>query len=200
MSSSDPPSPSTNNANGNPSPSADPPLSPGRDKATATRTFGPVAPLPVEWEHRSDRQPEKSILKKRKREKAKVPLVWDESNLVETSVGRGTRMKIEEADTPYLYPGDYSVEQSEDSDSSEDGEGTSAAQGPPELDWGALASKLEVEKRKQENGIPLVVNKEDADKKAADFKRRRKLHYNEGTVWKKNLGAKRESSTLKQKE
>jgi hypothetical protein len=36
-------------------------------------------------------------------------IAWDEGNLVETSVGRGTRMKIDEPDTPYAYPGTQSL-------------------------------------------------------------------------------------------
>lgn len=36
-------------------------------------------------------------------------LVWDEVNLEFTSRERGTRQKIEEVETPYAWPGDYSI-------------------------------------------------------------------------------------------
>jgi len=39
----------------------------------------------------------------------KKSLIWDEENLEETSKDKGTRMKIDEVETPYHYPGDYSV-------------------------------------------------------------------------------------------
>lgn len=38
----------------------------------------------------------------------KPGIVWDEENLHETSLERGTRRKIDEPDTPYHYPGTYS--------------------------------------------------------------------------------------------
>lgn len=37
----------------------------------------------------------------------KSGIVWDEENLHETSLERGTRQKIDEPDTPYHYPGTF---------------------------------------------------------------------------------------------
>lgn len=57
-------------------------------------------------------KPAKSILKSpraRPEEGPRPGLVWNETNLEETSRERGTRRKIEEVETPYAWPGDYSI-------------------------------------------------------------------------------------------
>lgn len=58
--------------------------------------------------------PAKGILKSTRSTAQSLPpprpgLAWNEPNLEETSKDRGTRQKIEEVETPYAWPGDYSI-------------------------------------------------------------------------------------------
>jgi len=134
------------------------------------------------------RKQPKPILKKGCKEN-KTHLVWDEGNLEETSKDRGTRMKIDEPDTPYHY--DYSI-----SDESEEDDKPVSASKEPNLPahttasvvsekWQELSSKLETAQKMQEQGIELVVNpEEEENRKKQDFLARRKAHYNEGKKWR----------------
>eukprot|EP01127_Copromyxa_protea_P002413 TRINITY_DN12305_c0_g1_i1.p1 TRINITY_DN12305_c0_g1~~TRINITY_DN12305_c0_g1_i1.p1 ORF type:complete len:158 (-),score=61.12 TRINITY_DN12305_c0_g1_i1:52-504(-) len=123
----------------------------------------------------------KPILKKRQADKPqKKGLVWDEENLIETSLERGTRTKIDEVDTPYHYPGDYSISSDSQEDSDEEPQ-----QQAPVLSLDDLARKLEVEKQKQDEGEELVVNADrKTEEERAAFLKKRKLHYAEGLAWK----------------
>eukprot|EP01125_Pyxidicula_operculata_P010476 TRINITY_DN3446_c0_g1_i1.p1 TRINITY_DN3446_c0_g1~~TRINITY_DN3446_c0_g1_i1.p1 ORF type:complete len:100 (-),score=26.32 TRINITY_DN3446_c0_g1_i1:158-424(-) len=60
----------------------------------------------------STESPKPILIKEGKTPKKKI-LVWNEENLEETGKDRGTRMKIDLPETPYIYPGDYSVSDSE---------------------------------------------------------------------------------------
>jgi len=133
-------------------------------------------------------------------------LVWDEANLEETSRERGTRMKIEEAETPYAWPGDYSIEASDSDVSDNDGEGDDdddiggevhlgastkeahdravAIQQQRNEDLAALSERLAAVKRKQEAGGDVATHPEHTEGEKDDFKRRRKLHYDEGRAWR----------------
>lgn len=172
-------------------------------------------------------QPAKSILKKRYADPSpsvspspqapsgdtpqapttKPSLVWDEHNLEETSRERGTRMKIDEVETPYAWPGDYSIdpsdsEQSDDDDaenddddikgeeikeSKESNESKVIARAPTHgggVEVDELAARLTSVKRKQDAGVDLASHPDHIQLQKEDFKRRRKLHYDEGKVWK----------------
>lgn len=48
-------------------------------------------------------------------------------------------MKIDEPDTPYLYPGDYSVDMSEDSNSSEEEAPQQSNEAPPGITHDTVA-------------------------------------------------------------
>uniref|UniRef100_A0A6B2LNZ0 Protein phosphatase inhibitor 2 n=1 Tax=Arcella intermedia TaxID=1963864 RepID=A0A6B2LNZ0_9EUKA len=102
----------------------------------------------------------------------KKSIVWDESNLIETSKERGTRQKIDEPDTPYHYPGDYSVSESGEEVSHEEHDAF----------WDQINSKLLVEKQKHEEGqmvLGFQQQQQDQEKRKA-FHQKRKQHYNEG--------------------
>jgi len=90
-------------------------------------------------------------------DKARAPLAWNELNIEETSKDRGTRMKINEPDTPYNY--DY-VSSSSDDENEENGT-TLPKPAPKEenvvsTNWEAINTKLETAQKKQDSGVDLV--------------------------------------------
>mmetsp|Transcript_26423 Transcript_26423/g.39058 ORF Transcript_26423/g.39058 Transcript_26423/m.39058 type:complete len:141 (+) Transcript_26423:94-516(+) len=110
----------------------------------------------------------KPALKKKNSAKkdSKGSLQWDEDAIAEHDQLRGTRMKIEEPNTPFHYDDD-----SEDDDIDDDND-TGTARGDktnslPEttIDFSALQEKL------------TQVHQKEAKKE--DFEQRRKQHYNE---------------------
>eukprot|EP01126_Amoeba_proteus_P057346 TRINITY_DN7295_c0_g1_i1.p1 TRINITY_DN7295_c0_g1~~TRINITY_DN7295_c0_g1_i1.p1 ORF type:complete len:113 (-),score=39.01 TRINITY_DN7295_c0_g1_i1:494-832(-) len=92
-------------------------------------------------------------------------------------------MKIDEPDTPYHYPGDYSVSDSEE----EEGKAS-----PPvakgvnlvEVNWDELQQKMEIQKKRQDLGFDLVVNPEREAVEKDRFLKKRRMHYCEGQMLK----------------
>jgi len=115
----------------------------------------------------------------------KKTLLWDEANLEETSKGRGTRQKINEPDTPYHYPGDFSISESGEEESEDS------------LKWDQLQTKLEAEKQKQEQGIDLVTDQQKKEEKRKEFLQKRKSHYNEAKKWKEMENSKETANQVK---
>jgi protein phosphatase inhibitor 2 len=139
----------------------------------------------------------KGILKKKNEKKnGNVHAVWDEENLVETSIGRGTRMKIDQPDTPYAYPGDYSSYSEDDHSIDQEGDARkfeseknknlnrSEKKEVKIGDSSELFDKLQAQQKHQEEGNTLILNsqKDEEDKKS--FAQKRKAHYQEGKAWK----------------
>jgi len=98
------------------------------------------------------------ILKKKKESKPKKAIVWDEDNLEETSKDRGTRMKIDHPETPYIHPGDYSVSESDEEE--EKKKDKAPAVGEQEK----LHEKLAAAQKKQEAGVPIVQGAAETEK------------------------------------
>ena len=118
--------------------------------------------------------------------KAKKHLKWDEEAIEEHDLLRGTRMKIEEPDTPFAY---Y--------DSGSESDGSRRAKSPanekPTLNWDALQTKLESVATVQEacasspschgeSGTDQSDTEAEARRKETKrliFMEHRKRHYNE---------------------
>jgi len=104
---------------------------------------------------------------------------WDEGNLVETSIGRGTRQKIDQPDTPYAYPGDYSSYSDDSHSESNEHEKLSK-----------VNCKKNVESTKPgvnpEELFRKLEQHQEAELKQISFKDKRKLHYQEGKMWKES--------------
>jgi len=125
----------------------------------------------------------KPILKQNRVHKPRSGLLWDELNIEETSKERGTRMKIDEPDTPYNY--DYVSSSSEEEDPQP--KPVQQAENVVSSNWDAINNKLETAQKKQEHGLDLVAGVEEEKKKKEDFMQKRKAHYNEGKKWKEAL-------------
>eukprot|EP00980_Cylindrotheca_fusiformis_P022792 scaffold9765_cov54-Cylindrotheca_fusiformis.AAC.2 len=97
------------------------------DGGAATATATVVKPALVHHETNED-------LKKKKKKKATASLKWDEEKIKEHDLLRGTRMKIDEPDTPYNYDS-----------GSEDGSHVSNnnRHPEPEISWDKLQHKLD---------------------------------------------------------
>lgn len=119
---------------------------------------------------------------KKTRKKKKGGLKWDEAKIQEHDLLRGTRMKIEEPDTPYHH---Y------DSGSETDGS-HNANKNQPQLSWDHLQNKLDAAAAVRDaypsspsshGGGGLTDEEEEERKKkemkALEFKEHRKRHYNE---------------------
>uniref|UniRef100_A0A6B2LPB4 Protein phosphatase inhibitor 2 n=1 Tax=Arcella intermedia TaxID=1963864 RepID=A0A6B2LPB4_9EUKA len=144
--------------------------------------------------------------KKKESLEAAKRLVWDEENIEETGKDRGTRMKITEADTPYLYPGDYSVsgeEESEPEEGSPQEKKDSPRAKEPAIDLNLLIQKMNVQKEKQESGQALVPTADEEElkkQKRQAFLAKRSQHYNEGKQWKKMQDKEKDHALKKQKD
>ena len=134
-------------------------------------------------------------------------LTWDEETIAEHDKDRGTRMKIDEPDTPYEKPYDYDKEEEDGTlpeDVSPTGQGLAAAaaageykvaegaggggaeSAAPNTLFAALTSKLEGVREKQESmptAAAAAVDAEDgivaqrALEKKQEFERARMNHY-----------------------
>lgn len=122
------------------------------------------------------------VMSKKSRKKKSGGLKWDEAKIQEHDLLRGTRMKIDEPDTPYNH---Y------DSGSETDGSHHSANNKNPEneLSWDHLHNKLHAAAVAQEaypsspssHGGNASEDEErrKKDVKALEFQEHRKRHYNE---------------------
>eukprot|EP01130_Rhizamoeba_saxonica_P017354 TRINITY_DN8387_c0_g1_i1.p1 TRINITY_DN8387_c0_g1~~TRINITY_DN8387_c0_g1_i1.p1 ORF type:complete len:134 (-),score=41.71 TRINITY_DN8387_c0_g1_i1:69-470(-) len=122
----------------------------------------------------------KSILKTGNEEPRNLNILWDEDNLIETSLLRGTRMKIDEPDTPfeYLIPSSEEDSQEEDVNVSFD-----SALSKKSTKFAELKEVLLADQKKQEAGETVVDNAAaEKEKKRKAFEAKRKAHYNEGNV------------------
>lgn len=128
-----------------------------------------------------DSVPVKPALKKHghkpRKNKPKGGLKWDEAKIEEHDKLRGTRMKIEEPNTPYHQ---Y--------DSGSETDGSHNAFKDKELSWDHLQNKLEgvVAARdaypsspSSHGGDEFTEEQREKEMKAVEFKEHRKRHYNE---------------------
>jgi len=116
---------------------------------------------------------------KKARKKKKGGLKWDEAKIQEHDLLRGTRMKIDEADTPY---------HNYDSGSETDGSHNANKKSENTISWDHLQNKLDAVAFAQEaypsSPSSHGANSEDEERrrkdiKALEFKEHRKRHYNE---------------------
>ena len=122
---------------------------------------------------------------KPKSERPKI--TWDEEVIEAHNKERGTRMKICEPDTPYIY---YNAEN--DSAESATGEYAGAPKHTPPnpagtLDFNELSKKLSEVKNSSESNVECItVNMSDVVEKPKnkDFLKKRKAHYNEYQMMK----------------
>jgi len=113
-----------------------------------------------------------SLIGKKSGARKKKALKWDEHAIVEHDQLRGTRMRIDEPNTPYNYDS-YESDDSARHKSPSDGTGKPNPQG---LNWDALESKL-AEAAAACPSSPSA-SSDDAEKKRR-FQIHRKEHYNE---------------------
>ena len=162
--------------------------------ATATATSGHVGsagsgsttPIPVKpaLTHRSKKKNGSPNSKKSHGGKGKERhLKWDEAKIREHDKERGTRMKIEEPDTPYNH--------AYDSGNETDGSASSAKNNSKtQISWDALTNKLEAHAAVKDaypsspssHGGDLSEREQeerDRELKKMEFKEHRKRHYNE---------------------
>ena len=124
----------------------------------------------------------------KKKDKAKVKhdkrLKWDEQKIKEHDQLRGTRMKIDEPNTPYLHYSDSS-EGAESDDSKP--RPKSPAQQKPTLSWDTLQTKLDSVAAVQHIHFPDSPDDEGRrqEMRRLEFKEHRKRHYNEFELVKK---------------
>lgn len=118
----------------------------------------------------------KPALKHGKKKKSKKKdLKWDEAKIKEHDKLRGTRMKIEEPNTPYHH---Y------DSGSETDGS-HNANKNQPELSWDHLQNKLDAAAAARDaypsspSSHGDTAEERQTELKKLEFKEHRKLHYNE---------------------
>jgi len=104
----------------------------------------------------------KPILKQNRVHKPRSGLLWDELNIEETSKERGTRMKIDEPDTPYNY--DYVSSSSEEEDNPQP-KPVQQADNVVSSNWDTINSKLETAQKKQDHGLDLVAGVVEDEKK-----------------------------------
>ena len=114
-------------------------------------------------------------------------ITWDEEVIEAHNKERGTRMKIHEPNTPYIY---YNEEQ--DSAKSATGQYAGAPKHTPTnaggaVDFNELSKKLSDVKNSKDNKVECItVNMSDVVEKPKnkDFLKKRKAHYNEFQMMK----------------
>ncbi|CEG38937.1 protein phosphatase inhibitor ipp2 [Plasmopara halstedii] len=116
-------------------------------------------------------------------------VTWDEETIARHNLDRGTRMKIDEPDTPYHY-------YAESNDAASPARSLSGRESQPSIQWDELQSKLQDFKENTESkwngsdegcssttsgGLAFAARDEEGKKIEKDphFAEMRKMHYNE---------------------
>jgi protein phosphatase inhibitor 2 len=138
-----------------------------------------VVPVPMPVDGEAKVKPALVKNKKARRKKSGV-LKWDEAKIQEHDLLRGTRMKIEEPDTPYHH--NY------DSGSETDGSHNANKNPENQLSWDHLQNKLDAAAAAQDaypsspsshGGTEVDEERRKKELKELEFKEHRKRHYNE---------------------
>jgi protein phosphatase inhibitor 2 len=131
--------------------------------------------------------------KKHGKKKKGVHLKWDEAKIKEHDQLRGTRMKIEEPNTPYNHYYDSGSETDGSMSSAKHNRKRGENDSSTQISWDALTNKLEAHAAAKEaypsspssRGAEEEEDDEDREKgrekelKKLEFKEHRKRHYNE---------------------
>ena len=125
-----------------------------------------------------------ALVTNKKAKKKKAGLKWDEAKIQEHDLLRGTRMKIDEAETPYHH--------AYDSGSETDGSHNANKQPDNQISWDHLQNKLDAAAAARDaypsspssHGANTDVDEEEEERrkkeiKALEFREHRKRHYNE---------------------
>lgn len=102
-------------------------------------------------------------------------LKWDEPTIEEHDQLRGTRMKIDEPNTPYQYYSDSGAE----SDDSRKQTPKSPASQKPTLSWDTLQTRLDTVAAVEQGETNSGENNDRDSTRKIEFREHRKRHYNE---------------------
>ena len=158
----------------------------GTSAAAAVFVGAPPPAKPALATHRSKKKNGSPNGTKKSHKKVDRHLKWDEEKIREHDKERGTRMKIEEPNTPYNHSYDSGNETDGSASSARNNSNTSKTQ----ISWDALTNKLEAHAAVRDaypsspssHGGDLSEREQeerDRELKRLEFKEHRKRHYNE---------------------